>query len=403
MLFTKTGAVACFGAAVMLLGFYSGPAAKQAEATPATHSSSPTWRTESSGTRQRLYDVACWTAQRCEAVGDNGTILATANGGKTWRKQTNPLSGSTKPLVQIACVSPGYCYVIARPDTILFTHNGGASWTRHTLNVGVSGGGLTDKTCLGEYPPGLAHSYTLCGLGLLDVTCISARVCYAISDTAQAYSDIPLPSKSHAQPSSIWLTTDAGAKWTRQSIPPGEGCNGDCSPGLFPYPLKWVTCLSSGLCRAGGGQFLGCGHCGFVFAVLVTHGPGRPWVCTNPGLTCSNAPDVATCRTSTRCYGVDSTNPFSIPDNAVLGSTDSGANWGQIGPDWSSSLLTDIACPTTLTCYLTGTHGSIAKITNGTTVAAQHTPTTRDLNGIACFAPATCYAVGDNGTILALR
>jgi photosystem II stability/assembly factor-like uncharacterized protein len=120
-------------------------------------------------------------------------------------------------------------------------------------------------------------------------------------------------------------------------------------------------------------------------------------------MTCSNAPDVATCPASARCYGVDSTNPFSIPDNAVLRSTDSGANWGQLGPDWSSSLLTDAACPTTLTCYLTGTHGSMAKITNGTTVAAQHTPTTRNLNGVTCASPCACYAVGDNGTILALR
>lgn len=267
----------------------------------------------------------------------------------------------------------------------------------------MSGSNLTDKKCLGEYPPRLAHSYTLCGLGLLDVACVSARVCSAVSDTAQAYSNSPLPSKSHARPSSIWLTTDGGAKWTRQSIPVGEGCNGDCPAGLFPYPLKWVSCLSSGLCRAGGGQFLGCGHCGFVFAVLVTHRPGRPWVCTNPGITCSNAPDVATCPASARCYGVDSTNPFSIPDNAVLRSADSGANWGQIGPAWSSSLLTDIACPTKLTCYLTGTHGSIAKITNGSKTAAQHTPTTRNLNGITCASPCACYAVGDNGTILALH
>jgi hypothetical protein len=65
-------------------------------------------------------------------------------------------------------------------------------------------------------------------------------------------------------------------------------------------------------------------------------------------------------------------------------------------------VLNDIACPAALTCYLAGSHGSIARITNGTTLSAQLTPTARDLYGIGCAGPATCYAVGDNGTILAL-
>ncbi len=75
----------------------------------------------------------------------------------------------------------------------------------------------------------------------------------------------------------------------------------------------------------------------------------------------------------------------------------------QAGPDWASSVLDDIACPAALTCYLAGSRGSIARITNGTTWAAQRTPTARDLYGTGCAGPATCYAVGDNGTILALR
>jgi photosystem II stability/assembly factor-like uncharacterized protein len=336
-------------------------------------------------------------------VGAAGTILATANGGKTWRAQANPLRGSTKPLYQIACVNPGYCYAVARPDTILYTHNGGATWTSHTLSVGVSGSNLTDQGCLAQYPPDMRGRYALCRLGLVDVTCISARVCYAVSNTPQAYSATPV--KPHARPSSMWLTTDGGAKWTRQSIPVGVGCDGDCTPAtLYPYPLEWVSCLSSGLCRAGGGQLLGCGHCGFADAVLVTHGPGKPWVCTaTSGSMCGTAPDVAVCPASTRCYGVDSTNPFGDPDISVLRSTDSGAGWQQIGPNWSSSVLNDIACPTSLTCYLAGTHGSVVRVTSGSVVAAQHSPTSRDLLGITCPSPCACYAVGDKGTILALR
>ena len=375
-------------------------AAQAAAATraPAT-TAAPTWRAENSGTSQRLYDVACLTARRCEAVGAAGTILSTANGGRTWRKQH---SGSTAPLYQIACVAPDSCYVIARPDTILVTHNGGASWTRHVLSVGVTGGDLTDQACLAGYPPAMRGRYSLCRLGLLDVTCVSARTCDAVSATPQAYAATPIPPKPHPQPSSIWLTRDGGATWARQVIPPGAACDGDCGPALYPYPLEWVTCLSNGLCRAGGVQFLGCGHCGFAQAVLIGHTPGRPWACATSQPTCGSAPDVATCPTSTRCYGVDSSNPFSVPDISVLRSTDGGADWAQIGPDWSASVLNDIACPSTQTCYLAGTHGSVVRVSNGTTVAARHSPTSRELYGITCAGSTACYAVGDNGTILAL-
>jgi hypothetical protein len=117
------------------------------------------------------------------------------------------------------------------------------------------------------------------------------------------------------------------------------------------------------------------------------------------------SPDTGDCPTSSRCYGVQSTNPFAEGVVFVLRSTDGGAGWQQLGPElgWSSSVLNDIACPAALSCYLAGSHGSIAKITNGTALAAQRTPTTRNLYGIGCADPATCFAVGDNGTILARR
>lgn len=233
-------------------------------------------------------------------------------------------------------------------------------------------------------------------------------MCYAVSTAPPAYDATPVPKTPHAAPSSIWLTRGGGGSWTRQSIPPGVTCNGDCESGLYGYPLEWATCLSSGLCRAGGGTLLDCGHCGFAYAVLVTHGPGQPWACAGSGTGCGGGPDAADCPTRTGCYGVQSTSPFGGPHGGVnlSRSSDGGAAWQQIGPaqGWPGSVLNAIACPAALTCYLAGTGGSIARITGGTTVTAQRTPTARDLYGIGCApgpSPA-CYAVGDDGTILAL-
>jgi photosystem II stability/assembly factor-like uncharacterized protein len=407
------GVVVCLCAAVVVLaGCGGGQAGEQPSAGPGTavpgssQTGAGTWRAEHSDTSQRLYGVACLSALRCEAVGAAGTIVATADGGRTWRAQASPLRGSSAALYAIACVAPSSCYVIARPDTILVTRDGGASWSRHVLPVGVSGAGLIDQACLSAYAP-IAGRAALCRLGLLDVACASARVCYAVATAAPAYDTAdPIPKTPHQAASSIWLTRDGGASWTPQSIPPGVACNGDCQSGLYGYPLEWVSCLSTGLCRAGGGDLLDCGHCGFAYAVLVTRGPGQPWACVQSAATCTQwSPDAGDCPASAGCYGVQSTNPFGGPNGGVnvSRSSDGGADWAPAGPGpgWTGSVLNAIACPAALTCYLAGNGGSIARITNGTTVTAQRTPTARDLYGISCAGPATCYAVGDDGTILA--
>ena len=385
----------------------AGPAGTRASAggcTPVTGSSparAGLWRAENSCTSQRLYDVACLSALRCEAVGAGGTIVATADGGRTWRAQANPLAGSSTPLYAIACVAPGSCYVIGRPDTILVTHDGGASWSSHVLPVGVSGTDLTDQGCLPIYAP-VAGRAALCRLGLLDISCVCPPICSGGPTAPLGYDDFPLPQAPHPAASSIWLTRDGGASWTAQSIPPGAACNGDCTDALYGYPLEWVSCLSSGLCRAGGGNADGCGFCGSTYAVLVTHGPGQPWACVRAAAACAwDSPDAASCPTSTGCYGPETTDPYAT-NPVVLRSADGGVDWTGVGPEWASNVPNAIACPTALTCYLAGTRGTIARITNGTTLTAQRTPTRSDLYGIGCAGPSACYAVGDNGTILAL-
>jgi len=371
------------------------------------------WRAESSGTRQRLYAVACLSALRCEAVGAAGTIVSTRDGGATWQAQASPLRGSSKILYRIACVAPGSCYVIARPDTILVTHDGGVTWSSHVLLLPGVGASLTSGAC----PPGppSGPSVQPCRLGLLDIACVSASICYAVATAPAGYIAGPIPVPGQAgPPNAIWMTSDGGASWTRQPLPPGVGCvEGDCGSLLFHYPLEWISCLSSGLCRAGGGQFLG-GSSGIIYAVLASARPGAPWTmltCTQPPAPCARAlateqptptgaafsPDAGVCPTSARCYGVS-----GITGNGVNWSADGGKYWLG-GPSGASSIRTAIACPAARTCYTAGDGGTITRTVNGTAWVADGRPTTRDLYGITCADAVTCYAVGDGGTIVARR
>jgi hypothetical protein len=382
-----------------------GPGSSRAAAGP--------WRAADSGTRQPLYAVACLSALRCEAVGAAGTIRTTADGGVTWHAQANPLQGSAKILYRIACVAPSSCYVIARPDTILVTHDGGVTWGSHVLPLPGVGANLTSGAC----PPGppSGPSVQPCRLGLLDIACVSASICYAAATAPAGYMAGPIPVPGQAgPPNAIWMTGDGGASWTRQPIPPGVGCvEGDCGSLLFHYPLEWVSCLGSGLCRAGGAEFLG-GNSGIIYAVIASARPGAPWTmltCTQPPAPCTNAlatekpapagaafsPDAGVCPTSARCYGV-----ASLSGNDVNWSADGGKYWLG-GPSGASSVRNAIACPAAQVCYTAGDHGMITRTVNGTAWVPDGRPTARDLYGITCADAVTCYAVGDNGTILARR
>jgi len=406
-------------AAVLLAGCGSaGQARSDASGTGGSRVTSGAWRAESSGTRQPLYAVACLSALRCEAVGAAGTILSTGDGGATWRAQASPLQGSSKILYRIACVAPSSCYVIARPDIILVTHDGGATWSSHVLSLAGVGASLTSQAC----PPGPvgAVSGQPCRLGLLDIACVSASICYAVATgpAGYFYSPIQVPGRT-GPPNAIWMTSDGGTSWAQQSVPPGVGCQeGDCRDLLYHYPLEWISCLGSGLCRAGGGYFGGCGNCGYVYAVVAVTRPGVPWTmltCAQPPAPCNKAlaalhpyppgsafsPDAGVCPASARCYGVSSMSPFD-PGTGVHWSADGGQLWLE-GSSGASSIRTAIACPAARICYTAGDQGTITRTANGTAFVADGRPTTRDLYGIACVDAVTCYAVGDGGTIVARR
>jgi hypothetical protein len=253
-----------------------------------------------------------------------------------------------------------------------------------------------------------------CRLGLLDIACVSASICYAVATGPAGYFYGPIPVPGQAgPPNAIWMTSDGGTSWAQQPHPPGVGCEaGDCGNLLYHYPLEWISCLGSGLCRAGGGYFGGCGNCGLVYAVVASARPGAPWTmltCTQAPAPCNKAlaamhpfppgmsfsPDAGACPTSARCYGVS-----LFAGNGVAWSADGGELWLE-GPSGASSVRNAIACPAARTCYTAGDRGTITRTVNGTAWVADGRPTTRDLYGLTCVDAVTCYAVGDSGTIVA--
>jgi photosystem II stability/assembly factor-like uncharacterized protein len=109
------------------------------------------WTSQSSGTMSLLYGVSFTDANNGTAVGDNGTILRTTNGGASW---TSQLSGTTTSLMGVSFTDANNGTAVGSNGTILHTTNGGASWTsqssRTTVElIGVSFTDANNGTAVG--------------------------------------------------------------------------------------------------------------------------------------------------------------------------------------------------------------------------------------------------------------
>jgi photosystem II stability/assembly factor-like uncharacterized protein len=317
------------------------------------------WHVQNSGATRPLFDVACTGATRCYAVGEAGTIRSTTNGGATWKRQPNPLESTSTALVRIACPAAGTCYAIGRPRTVLVTHNGGSTWALHTFALSAN-------------------------VTLSAVACLNAATCYIVGGPYTAFL---------ITGAIVLLTTNGGATWTKQSIPPTVPCQ-NCGQSTVGYPLNWVTCLPNHLCRAGGIKFMD-SHSGFTQAAILTLAPAAPW----PLLTSNFTPSLATCPSVSRCYGVLTENPFAQPIKVWI-SVDGGVSWAQ-RKNPTPRVLNGISCPSTVTCDAVGNTGSIIRTTNGNTFFSESSPTFRNLYGITCATAVRCVAVGNKGAIVA--
>ncbi len=99
-----------------------------------------TWQMQKSGTTRHLLDIAFVTPQRGIAIGDFGTLLRTDDGGATWTKI--PLPEDTKlpadvaevvapgdvVLYSVAFVDPEHVWIVGEFGVILASADGGLSW-----------------------------------------------------------------------------------------------------------------------------------------------------------------------------------------------------------------------------------------------------------------------------------
>ncbi|MFC1686548.1 WD40/YVTN/BNR-like repeat-containing protein [Patescibacteria group bacterium] len=149
-----------------------------------------TWSSQTSGVAVALNDIDMVDVNNGWAVGDavggNGVILNTTDGGQTWNRQT----GGVVPNVNlngVSAVDANTAWVVGDAllgmGIVLYTINGGTTWAQQ--NGGVM---------------------PLPNADLHDVAAVDANTAWAVGDFA-------LPAET------IMYTTDAGANWNNQGAP----------------------------------------------------------------------------------------------------------------------------------------------------------------------------------------
>ena len=108
----------------------------------ATDDGGRTWRVQRRAPAPPLADVACCDSSHAWAVGTEGTVLATIDGGRTWAPQN---AGTQEDLVAIAFSDQDRGWAIAKGGQLRATVDGGLVWrsvevaaqgySRHYLDV----------------------------------------------------------------------------------------------------------------------------------------------------------------------------------------------------------------------------------------------------------------------------
>ncbi len=89
-----------------------------------------TWKLQSSLVKANLQDIAAWDDQRAVAVGNRGTVIVTADGGKSWRSvDVGPFKIANK-LLRVKALPGGHAWTVGEGGNILHSGDFGNSWSR---------------------------------------------------------------------------------------------------------------------------------------------------------------------------------------------------------------------------------------------------------------------------------
>ncbi|NUO81176.1 hypothetical protein HUU05_13945 [candidate division KSB1 bacterium] len=351
------------------------------------------------------------------AVGDDGTILSTNNGGATWQAQT---SGTTSSIMSVHFVNATTGWAVCGDEyrsevTILVTKNGGTTWqeqvsgTRswllsvHFVNattgwvVGEHGTILTTRDSGATWQAQASGRKS----ELESIHFVNAMTGWAVGDGG-----------------TILTTRDSGATWQAQAsvtrswlhaVHFVDAMTGWAVGGYFPLEVMilvtsnggvtWKTQTSGTMGPLNAVHFIN-PTTGWAVGVtllnettiLVTNNGGATWQAQTSGISSS----------LNSVHFVNATTGWAVGDDGTILSTNNGGATWQAQTSGISSSLNSVHFVNATTGWAVGSGGTILVTSNGgATWQVQTSGTTNGFNSVHFVNATTGWAVGDKGTILA--
>jgi photosystem II stability/assembly factor-like uncharacterized protein len=279
----------------------------------ATSDGGSTWGPQSSGVTVYLRDVFFTDSQNGYIVGTNGLILATQNGGVTWGSQS---SGTTNSLYDVVFSDATHGWAVGLNGAIRATGNGGASWSAQSSG--------TTRALEAVFFLDAARGWVVGASGTIRATSNGGASWSAqTSGTTSRLYDVVFIDSAHGwavgEGGTMLATSNGGATWVAQA----SGTSARLNAVAFSDPAHgWAVGAAGALIASSDGGVTWAsddsGVAGDLNDVLFTD-PDHGWIVGDGGtiLTTDMVPPVV---------GVDAPGTWqSTPVTVVVQATDSGS------------------------------------------------------------------------------
>jgi photosystem II stability/assembly factor-like uncharacterized protein len=342
----------------------------------AVAASSPGWQDQTPSAGDTLNAIDAFDAETAWAVGYNGTILMTSNGGQDWSEQA---SSEGRILRDVCAVSPEVAWAVGASENygphavVMSTSNAGADWVLHDA-VETQFRALPD---IGQY----IATVDAAGVAALDASTAWVTVNYDAHIPNPFY---PPNYFSSLVVCAIWKTVDGGSNWTLQYYSGWWGMLGRIH--ALDEQTVWT---------AGGNQSPQ------LFATmsssLRTTDGGSTWQFQDPGAS----------QMFRSFSAFDSNHAWALSGASIYKSADGGASWTSLDPGFTYALdglsVEDgnVAWGLINVPVVDGKQAIITKtVDGGQTWATQYSGATNYLLGVCALDCTTAWAVGEAGLIL---
>ncbi len=305
------------------------------------------WQPVQSGVTSTLLDIDFVDPDHGWAVGQDGAIIATSDGGENWHRQA---SGFELTIRSIDFTDSQTGWAVGHLGLILHTADGGQTWTQKGYDAAL-------------------------GLNLVHVRFSSPGMGWIITEGGGF----------------TLRTSDGGATWERQ---PFDSAQTRSDAFILDSYHSWVVLTSGGVMSTADSGASWDQHKGINQVEIGTSGvffldERRGWIAGWRG----------------KQQGVASGVQFVkyLTDGMVAHTTDGGRSWTRVDAD-TGKFLWDVAFRDSREGWAVGSFGQTMHTTDGgRTWSVEPLVTDSTLRAITFSDPNTAWAVGENGTIVKMR